>query len=1360
MTESKKIYILNLVDEMGSFLTSYFAQPQFVLLKRDEVENYEALDYIYCDSVASGIELAKDYDVVKNEIEIMSSKSLGDYRSFILNNGRIVIDKNVNESMANKWILDKFFSKETNIHLDEHFPNLELAEGVKITNHLLMGHFLDELSVNIFEKNFNLVPVRSFVDHTIYYYTYLRQAGLAGVPYEIEYGMNDEFLAINIHVSVKNFVAEYIMDSFGSVNSQDPLKYLLGVIARSCDFLDVSYIDNPNKLALVGIFYREKSRISQGIAFNHVKTSAQVVQNIENKIKQFRSTEERKNEQEQKQNKLANSKLPGGLAESSKPFDASSDLASDEELVSKIINFMVHNFEEHYPDNDLSDFTDYHFEEFAANFRPEDLIQRLSDDDKLNLIERIRKHNLVKAYSNELSRVRESIASDGEMISQVNQTMGDGLAEKLSEKFSLGDINKMLNANINAKDEEVVEGHPKMTVFGEFIPSVQSNDLGDSFESISNPFDDSVVPLGNLDITLETDTLAEIDSLVPNMEESTFSPDDNDLGATLVPDISSFISDDNQAIFGSALENSLQESVSGLIQSDNDSQKVNGKDQNPDEITSINGSFDEEEGVIKIGGGPDDPETATVVSGGKEAADDFMQKISGLSDDDKGLFMTSFSNSFETNVDNKNFIFSSGDKKDREHSLRRFVKSSLDEQAKLDPGLKAFLHKEAPKELDKGLRKYAASLEKNISELSDKELKDFQSGELPKIMGDLLLDDEKIKAFKNDLENYFVADTSETNLTKLQQKFKDKLEAKLSDLNGLSIENGNYIIDEGVTSQAEVQRVVKDVFKETFIEEMSIESLSPQEIKEKEALIVKDLSVMMGVSEEELKTVVGEVTKRALDKELELVQSKMGESSEDNGLSSETNETETVLLEKVKKLSDENQSLKTNISALQLQLDTEKLTSKTLKEVENQAASGIDDIVKASKEEGLTHVEKKHVMDELNTKEHLDPEFVNKVQKALDRESDLIEKVKASEVQYKKLLIEGEKKDSLFKAELAKAQRGMKAKEVVLDNAKESMKNLMEKKNKEIVGLKSNINELNQKLKDDKSEALTQQVKAVTKDNENLQRMVDIYRTKVDSLAKNMEAQKKSDSSDNLSEENRNLKRLKAQLENKFQAEVKLKKSIEERYQKSKEEEVKAKNEAVNSKAELKTLQSQIKLLKDQNTKLVQSVANASKKSVPEQSSKEVDQLTAKNKKLQEKLSDMTRKLQQYESSDVSSPKILEGAQESRDAFYEKKAAKELELVRSQNEQLQSKIQELVDKLKKADEAANASTRSGDDNKSPNEKRLEQSVKKMNSELSKARDEASEKKKEAIQYKAEVNKLKNKISMLEREAQKNKKKAA
>lgn len=77
MTESKKIYILNLVDEMGSFLTSYFAQPQFVLLKRDEVENYEALDYIYCDSVASGIELAKDYDVVKNEIEIMSSKSLG-----------------------------------------------------------------------------------------------------------------------------------------------------------------------------------------------------------------------------------------------------------------------------------------------------------------------------------------------------------------------------------------------------------------------------------------------------------------------------------------------------------------------------------------------------------------------------------------------------------------------------------------------------------------------------------------------------------------------------------------------------------------------------------------------------------------------------------------------------------------------------------------------------------------------------------------------------------------------------------------------------------------------------------------------------------------------------------------------------------------------------------------------------------------------------------------------------------------------------------------------------------------------------------------------------------------------------------
>ncbi len=84
------------------------------------------------------------------------------------------------------------------------------------------------MAIRAFEKGFNVVALRSFMDHSMAYFTYLKQAGLAAAPYEVEYSFNKDTFAVNIHSSVKNFAAEYLLDSFGSVNSQEPIQYLLG----------------------------------------------------------------------------------------------------------------------------------------------------------------------------------------------------------------------------------------------------------------------------------------------------------------------------------------------------------------------------------------------------------------------------------------------------------------------------------------------------------------------------------------------------------------------------------------------------------------------------------------------------------------------------------------------------------------------------------------------------------------------------------------------------------------------------------------------------------------------------------------------------------------------------------------------------------------------------------------------------------------------------------------------------------------------------------------------------------------------------------------------------------------------------
>ena len=331
-------------------------------------------------------------------------------------------------------------------------------------------------------------------------------------------------------------------------------------------------------------------------------------------------------------------------------------------------------------------------------------------------------------------------------------------------------------------------------------------------------------------------------------------------------------------------------------------------------------------------------------------------------------------------------------------------------------------------------------------------------------------------------------------------------------------------------------------------------------------------------------------------------------------------------------------------------------------------------------------------------------------------------------MELKKIQLESEKKDALFKTELGKAQKTLKAKDIVLTKAKESIRNALGRKDKDLIGYKRQVNELNQKLKNDQSTHLKSQVKSLLLEKDGLIKAADVYKTKLESVAKNMEKNKKEDNTSLLVTENKNLKRIKTQYENKFNIETKLKKTFEEKYRQTKQAEAKSKTEAINAQTSLKSAQGQIKLLKDQNTKLVQGMSS--------KAGRKVD-----------------RPSKESTSASSSDPSVVTEGQVLQDKLKIKKTKKELDIFKAKNEQLQDKIKDLVAKLKKSE-----SSKSGAEGGSAAEKRLEQSVKKMNSELTKARTEVAEKKKETIKSKTEINKLKNQITQLQRDLEKSNKK--
>ena len=245
---------LLLAENTPPELIEYLENKEFNILSIDNSQDHTAIDYIVIDSEESIKEVSRSYDADKNEIEIICLGEVYDHKTFLTFNGRLNIDSGFFSKPIGKSILDKFFNEEYSLHLEENFEgSLENIQNFKITNHLNAGLYIDELAVSSFEAGFNLVSIRSYMDHVLNYFTYLKQANLAGVPYEIEYSHNEEFFVVNTYLTVREFVAEYMIDSFGKVNSKDPMKYLLGVAAQASDFMEVTYFENPGRLALTAM---------------------------------------------------------------------------------------------------------------------------------------------------------------------------------------------------------------------------------------------------------------------------------------------------------------------------------------------------------------------------------------------------------------------------------------------------------------------------------------------------------------------------------------------------------------------------------------------------------------------------------------------------------------------------------------------------------------------------------------------------------------------------------------------------------------------------------------------------------------------------------------------------------------------------------------------------------------------------------------------------------------------------------------------------------------------------------------------------------------------------------------------------
>ncbi len=256
--EAKKL--LNLAGDLSPRVQGFFQGNQVEIILPELLEDIKKINYILVKDWTDFDDLNNRYETLQNGISIISLSGVPDSKDFLLAGGRMVLDETWLDNKVGSILLQKVFEKAGTIHLDELFgQEFKEYKTCKISSHLRLGHYSDIISMDAFDNDFNLVSIRGFLYHVIYYYTYLKQAGLGSVPFEVEYAHNADVFVVHTHMAVKNFVADYLLDCFGEDNTTDPLKYLLKTAYRLTDNMDVTYIEKPSRLTITGVWKKTEA---------------------------------------------------------------------------------------------------------------------------------------------------------------------------------------------------------------------------------------------------------------------------------------------------------------------------------------------------------------------------------------------------------------------------------------------------------------------------------------------------------------------------------------------------------------------------------------------------------------------------------------------------------------------------------------------------------------------------------------------------------------------------------------------------------------------------------------------------------------------------------------------------------------------------------------------------------------------------------------------------------------------------------------------------------------------------------------------------------------------------------------------
>lgn len=689
----------------------------------------------------------------------------------------------------------------------------------------------------------------------------------------------------------------------------------------------------------------------------------------------------------------------------------------------------------------------------------------------------------------------------------------------------------------------------------------------------------------------------------------------------------------DKIILNGSVTEEVSTNVSGVSLSEDIAQKVSGSTEIKKIIQILRNEISEDEESQLVSGLPVEVEGKVNLKSLDEQ-EDIVSLIKGRAEEETQNFLVSGGS-----LDVDNFI--------------QRITSGLEDNLKDNEIMKVkALGSKLPESIKTGLFDFAKGLNKPMESLSGLEIATFKDTHIPEIIKSMTV----------------ISARPESTL-------KNKLAHNLlQEFDGSSMEEIFDFLDVP-ENEFKVKNAFKKSLKSTIEDDFEIAENQEVSTEEKE-MLVKTISKSLSENEDKIRNIVLEAAQPTQPV-------KTNPASEKPLFQKLSSQDDKKLSAELKSTSIENDRLKGQVQALTAEVKTLKDAKRAVAELKVKAALAAKTsiIEEDSDDDSALRAELQRKLQDQKVLNELDSK---KVKELLERETKLIEKMKQESIQNKRMQLETNKKEILFQQELEKSDRHIKAKDLIVSKMKDTLTNMLDRKDQEIIEVKAQLEQTSRLLLQGGAQNHTLTIRDLEKRNLNLTKVLEVYKTKVSSMASNMNSSKSSD--DTSKDDSRKLQMLNNQMKNQVETLKKEVTRMNERFASDREFITSLKSEKARLEGQLKkaTSDSLKEVAKDDHDNLsnIQELKKA--QSMNHMLENQLKETSAKIKDLESKLQEAVSKPSKVQSGGDDGSKVklaqLEGSLkkltqdlvESRNLSGEMK--KEINKLRQEKTALQNQI--------------------------------------------------------------------------------------